>query len=239
MEAMIFAAGVGSRLGELTDRIPKALIPVGGVAMLERVARRLIQAGVQRLIINTHHLGDQIVEYVRQRADFGVEVVFSREVEQRLETGGGLRHAAGLFRESSPFFIHNSDVLTDLPLEALYAAHGETGALATVATMRRETSRRLLFDDRGLFGRVDDGRDLRIEVRDPVGEVEELGFAGVHVASAQLRDLITEEGVFSILDPYLRLAGEGYGIRSFPVDGYRWIDIGKPEQLAAAADWKE
>lgn len=232
---MLLAAGLGSRLRPLTLHTPKALVPVGGVAMLERVARRLIAAGADRLIINTHHLGEQIETYVAERGGWGVEVRFSPEREALLDTGGGLLAAAPLFRGEQPTFLHNADILTDLPLGELYAAHLAAGdPLATLATMQRSSARALLFDDAGLLGRVDRGKGIDLRVRRACGEVRELAFAGVHVISPRLFDRIAERGVFSILDPYLRLAGEGERILPFAVDGAEWLDIGKPEQLERA-----
>lgn len=234
MDAMILAAGLGTRLRPLTDRIPKALIEIGGVPILERVARRLIGAGADRLIINLHHLGEQVREYVRERQGFGVEVVFSDESERALETGGAILRAAGLFRRDEPFFLHNSDILSDLPLTEMYRAHERTHPLATLAVMRRESSRYLLFDDAGLFGRVDDGKGIRIEARERVGAEERLAFGGVHVIASDFASRLIERGAFSILEPYLRLVGEGERIAPFRIDDCRWIDIGKPQQLEKA-----
>lgn len=231
---MIFAAGLGTRLGPLTARMPKALVPVAGVPILERVARRLIGAGVDRIVINIHHFADRIEEYVRSRDDFGIEVAFSLEPDHPLETGGGLNAAAKLLRGDAPFFVHNADVLSDIPLEAMYRQHLERGPLVTLAVMSRASSRQLLFDDAGLLGRTDAGKDLRIEVRPVEGEVRERGFAGIHVVDPELPGLITEDGVFSILEPYLRLVATGRRIEGFESDGFAWLDIGKPEQLAAA-----
>jgi NDP-sugar pyrophosphorylase family protein len=232
---MVLAAGLGTRLRPLTDHTPKALIDVGGVPMLERVARRLIEAGVDRLVINTHHLGEQIARYVEERGGFGVEAVISHEEGAPLETGGALVAAKELFRQDAPFFLHNADILTDLPLGELYAAHQAAGdPLATVAVMDRPTSRRLLFDDAGLLGRVDEGKGVDLRVRPAVGEVVALPFAGVHVISPRIFGLLTETGAFSILDPYLRLAGAGERVLPFRVDGRLWLDIGRPEQLEAA-----
>lgn len=231
---MILAAGLGTRLRPLTDRIPKALIEVGGVAILERVARALISAGADRLVINLYHLGDAIREYVRGRDGFGVEVVFSEEPEGALETGGGVLKAAGLFCGGEPFFLHNVDILSDVPLVEMYHEHERGRALATLAVMERESSRYLLFDDVGLFGRVDEGKGIRIEARERVGEEKRLAFGGIHVIAADFPARLTERGAFSILDPYLRLVGEGERIAPFRIDGRRWIDIGKPQQLEAA-----
>jgi N-acetyl-alpha-D-muramate 1-phosphate uridylyltransferase len=206
--------------------------------MLERVALRLIAAGATRLVINTHHFARQIVEFVEARDGFGVEVLFSHEPERPLETGGGLRHAASLFLAEAPLFLHNADILSDLPLRTLYDEHLRRSPLATLAVMRRETPRFLLFDDDGLLGRVDEGRGIRIEVRPRRGALLPLAFAGVHVAAPEILDLThDDEEAFSILDVYLRAAGEGQRVDPFRVDSSSWIDVGKPDQLAHAEKW--
>ena len=231
---MILAAGLGTRLRPLTDRIPKPLIPVAGVPMLERVARRLIAAGANRLIVNTSHLSEQVEAYLAERDGFGAEWHVSREPEPPLETGGAILQAAALFRRDTPFFLHNSDILTDLPLAEMYRAHEQSGVLATLAVMPRESTRQLLFDDRGLLGRVDTRKDLELRARDAVGEVRQLAFGGIHVISPRIFGLLTERGAFSILDPYLRLVATGERILPFRADPYTWVDIGRPEQLEAA-----
>lgn len=233
-EALVLAAGLGTRLGPVTDVMPKALVPVGGVPMLEHVARRLIDAGVDRLVINTHHFADQITEFVREKGDFGISVEFSHEPDRPLETGGGLKEAVRFLRLQDPFFVHNADILTDLPLDRMYRDHQSARPLATLAVMHRESSRYLLFDDLGLMGRVDQRRNIRIEVRAPVGEIQGLAFGGVHVVSPQFPDLLSENGRFSIFDPYLRLSRAGHRIRPFLVDDWDWIDIGSPGRLAEA-----
>ncbi|MFO0931908.1 MAG: nucleotidyltransferase family protein [Planctomycetota bacterium] len=234
MDALIFAAGLGTRLAPLTDDRPKALVEVGGVPLLEHVARRLVAAGATRLVVNVCPFADRIEAFLRARDGFGVEVRVSREAPAPLETGGGLRQAAPLLRRDGPILLHNVDVLTDLPLAALLDAHARSGALATLAVMDRASSRRLLFDDRGLLGRVDDVKGVRREARPPSGAVVERAFCGVHVVDPSLLDRLTESGVFSILEPYLRLAGEGAILRPFSADGCRWIDVGRPADLARA-----
>lgn len=235
MDAMILAAGAGSRLGAITRDTPKALVPVGGVPVLERIAQRLILAGADRIIINVHHHADQIVAYVERRHGFGVEVVFSHETAAPLETGGGLLHAAPRFRRDAPFFLHNVDVLSDLDLRALYEAHVREAALATLAVSQRASTRLLLFSEDGLCGRLDRRGVARAELYAPFGDlVGGLAFAGVHVISPALLGLITERGVFSILDVYLRLAGAGHDILPFEIGDALWLEIGNPERLAAA-----
>jgi NDP-sugar pyrophosphorylase family protein len=234
MDAFVLAAGLGTRLRPLTDAVPKALVEVGGRTLLEHVARRLVAAGADRLVVNVHHHAAAIERAVLARRGFGVEVVFSREPDRPLETGGALRHAAALLRRDAPFFVHNVDVLTDLPLDALYRAHLDGGPLATLAVMERETRRHLCFDARGLLGRDDEARGIDLRVRAPEGDVARLAFAGVHVVAPRLLDLLVEEGAFPILDPYLRLAAAGERILPFRVDGCAWTDVGRPEHLEAA-----
>ena len=234
MDAVVLAAGLGTRLGARTRDRPKALVEVGGVALLERVARRLIAAGADRLIVNLHPFPDLVRAFVQARDDFGVEVRYSLEADAPLETGGGVLQARHLLRGDGPFFVHNVDVLTDLSLPELAAAQGASRALATLAVMERPSTRGLLFDDRGLLGRIDTAKDLDRRVRRPVGRVRTLAFAGVHVVSPALLDAVTERGRFSILEPYLRLAAAGAPILPHRVDGCRWHDVGKEATFAAA-----
>ena len=234
-DAMLFAAGLGTRLRPLTDTLPKALVPVGGVPMLERVARRLIEAGADRLVVNAHHHADQIERFIEERDGFGVDCRLSVEEPEPLETGGGLRRAfeLGHFRGDRPIVVHNADVLTDFPLAALLDAHERADALVTLAVMDRDKSRALVFDDDGLFGAVAKDGSLRAS-REPRGTTRHLGFCGVHVMSPDALPRITETGVFSIVWPWLRLAGEGARILPHRIDGHGWIDIGSPEKLAEA-----
>jgi MurNAc alpha-1-phosphate uridylyltransferase len=232
---MIFAAGLGTRLRPLTDSIPKALVEVGGVPMLERVARRLVAAGATRLIINAHHHAGLVKQFVAAKNGFGVEALISDESGELLDTGGGLKHAAPLFRGEQPFLLHNGDVVADFDLAAFYAAHCRSDALATLAVNHREVSRYLAFDAAGyLCGYGNAATGLAETSREPAGAVERLGFCGVHVISNRIFDLISEQGVFSIIALYLRLSRQGFRIAPYSIDGSTWIDIGKPDQLAEA-----
>lgn len=231
---MILAAGLGTRLRPLTDRVPKALVEVGGVPMLERVARRLVDAGVDRLVVNVHHHARQVRAFVRERDGFGVDVRFSEEAGAPLETGGGLLRARAHFRGSAPFFLHNVDVITEVPLEAMYAAHVDSGALATLAVSDRDSSRLLRFDEDGLQARVDRRTDTVEAARPPRGEVEDRAFAGIHVIDPAWFDLVEERGAFSIMAPYLRLAGAGHRIAPFPIGRALWLEVGNPERLERA-----
>jgi NDP-sugar pyrophosphorylase family protein len=230
---MIFAAGFGTRLGAIGRQTPKALIEIAGQTMLERTARRLVAAGADRIVVNVHHQADRIERFIADH-DLGVEILVSREPERPLETGGGLLHARDLFRRDAPILLHNVDVISDADLVAMLAAHQRSGALATLAVNERETSRYLLFDEAGLFGREDRRHDRRLESRPPRGAVRTLAFAGIHACSPELLDLIRERGVFPIVDVYLRLAAEGRVIAPWPLGGQLWLEIGNVGRLEAA-----
>lgn len=230
---MILAAGLGTRLGRIGQDSPKALIEVGGATLLEHAARTLVRAGADRLIINVHHHANRIAEFVAN-SQLGAEATLSFEPDRPLETGGGLLHARSHFRREAPFFLYNVDILTDADLVEMYAGHATGGALATLAVSNRESGRGLLFDDHGLYGRTDERRGIHIEVRAPRGRGVRRAFAGIHVISPALLDLVEERGAFSILEPYLRLATAGHRIDAFGIDGRLWMDVGTPARLESA-----
>lgn len=231
---MILAAGLGTRLRPLTDTVPKALVDIGGTPLLETVFKRLAAAGVTEVIINTHHLADQLTDFLRNKARPGLKVEISRESFFPLETGGGLKKAAWFFKDGGPFFLYNCDVYTDMDLTAMFAAHLKSGALATLAVKERRSARQLLFDpDLNLRGRVNADKDMTQWAGKPLKSPLKLAFSGVHVLSPEIFPLMTESGVFSITDVYLRLATAGSKIKGFRMDGYYWQDIGSMENLEA------
>ncbi|HTU02379.1 MAG TPA: nucleotidyltransferase family protein [Candidatus Sulfotelmatobacter sp.] len=229
---MILAAGVGRRLLPLTNEIPKALIPVGGVPMIERLIRRLRAAGVTEIVVNLFHLGDRIVEFLTSKNRFGLRIECAREAAL-LDTGGGLKNVAWFFDDSRPFFLHNVDVLSDIDLRALLRFHQAASALATLAVQTRPSSRRLLFDSKGvLCGReTEDGVQW---ARGPVDGAAPLGFTGIHVIEPAIFPKLTETGAFPIIPTYLRLSREGEKIAAYRADGSYWLDVGSPESLEQA-----
>ena len=233
---MILAAGLGTRLGPHTRTRPKALIEVGGVPMLELVARRLIEAGADRLIVNVHHFADQIERFLEMRDGFGAEVRISRETERPLDTGGGLAAAAPLFDGEEPFYLHNADILSDMDLDGLYASHlsARPRPMATLAVNERSTTRPLLLDDDGVYGVANRETGWHHEAREARSGVRERGFTGVHVVAPELLGRLTERGAFSLRDAYMRLIAEGERIAAYDVTGASWWDIGSPEKLARA-----
>jgi NDP-sugar pyrophosphorylase family protein len=245
MKAMILAAGLGTRLRPLTDDRPKALVEVGGRTMLEITLARLRACGVREVIINVHHFADMVVDYLKANGNFGLRIEVSRE-EALLDTGGGLKKAAYFFLESSrdierPFLLHNVDVVSTIDLQRMVQFHKDNEALATLAVQQRQTSRYLLFDERlQLCGRRS-GPDQDEEFVRASGQDETaaqpkdaLAFTGIHVISPRFLEMMTEEGAFSIITSYLRLAARGETILAFRADGYYWRDLGRPENVRQA-----
>ena len=239
MKAMILAAGLGTRLRPLTDSRPKALVEIAGRTLLEITLSRLRAVGVREVIINVHHFADMILEYLKTTDNFGIRIEVSRE-EVLLDTGGGLKKAAYFFLEDSnhfekPFILHNVDVISAIELRTMVQFHTENQALATLAVQDRETSRYLLFDERlQLCGRRS-GRDQETEVVRSSQQVQALAFSGIHVISPRLFAMMIEEGVFSIITSYLRLAAHGEKILAFRADEYYWRDLGRPDNVMQAA----
>ena len=230
---MILAAGQGTRLRPLTDSRPKALVEVAGTPILEIVILRLKAHGVREVVINLHHKGEMISEFLKSRGDFGLDIAYSKE-EVLLETGGGLKKAASLLGKED-FFLHNVDVVSTVDLGALYRAHQASRALATLSVRKRDSSRQLIFDRDGLLrGRKAVGQ-LPAWAGAPAEGALELAFDGIHAVSPAIFELMTETGAFPITGTYLRLAGEGPPIRAIRSDGSVWAEIGNTEKLEAAA----
>jgi len=237
MRAMVLAAGLGTRLRPLTNDRPKALVELGGRTLLEIALTRLASFGVREVIINVHHFADLVIQYLKTKNDFGLKVEISRE-ELLLDTGGGLKKAGWFFlqdpaRLDEPFLLHNVDVISTIDLRRLLQSQSENHALAAVAVQQRESSRQLLFNAEGeLCGRWINGRDPEFVRSTP--NTKALAFSGIHAISPRLLPKITEQGVFSIIESYLRLAGEGERILAFGADEYQWRDLGRIEDLQQA-----
>ncbi len=239
MKAMIFAAGMGTRLRPLTDNTPKALVPVAGKPILERVILRLKACGFTEITVNIHHLGGQIIDFLHDRDNFGVTIHISDERGALLDTGGGIRKARPFLEGEEPFLVHNVDILTDADLTALYRHHTHSGAVATLLTARRDSSRTLFFDaSRHLAGWMDKRTgETAPEGFNPVaGTYTEQAFEGIHVISPTLFRYMDDarwSGSFSIIPFYLSICRQ-VPIASYPFQGSRWFDIGRPETLAKA-----
>lgn len=242
MKAMILAAGLGTRLRPLTNDRPKALVEVAGHTLLEITLRRLASFGIREVIVNVHHFADMVVDYLDKRNHFGMRVEISREDDLLLDTGGGLKQAAWFFLQDGPaqepLLIHNVDVISTIDFARMLTFHRDNDTLATLAVSQRATSRQLLFDERGrLCGRQTGTNPPEVVL--PSHQLTPLAFSGIHILSPQLLSLITEQGVFSIVTTYLRLAAEGHRIVAFHADQYYWRDLGKPENVTqATADFE-
>lgn len=243
MKAMIFAAGLGSRLKPLTDTMPKALVPVAGCPMLEHVILKLKASGFTEIVINVHHFGEQIIDFLKTNNDFGLTIHISDERDRLLDTGGGIRKARLFFENSGePFLVHNVDILSDMNLKELYDSHMQSGSVATLLASRRTTSRYLLFDTE---------RKLRGWINKDTGQVKpegfhydeslyrEYAFSGIHVFSPAVFRLMEAprwEGKFSIMDFYLATCGQT-DYSGYLAEKLELIDIGKPETLARAEEF--
>ena len=253
---MIFAAGLGTRLKPLTDRIPKALVRVGGKPLIEYVLKNLVAAGSKRIVVNVHHFANQIIEYLQQN-DFGVDIRVSDETEMLLDTGGGIKNAAPFFNTSEPVLIHNVDILSNVDLRALYnyacEAEIEQKVDAVLLVSLRKTKRYLIFNkDMRLVGwtNVDTG-----EVKSPYETLHELtftqpydnnnvtneqygytlfAFSGIHVIGNKVFEAMNEcSANFPIMDFYLQYAKDLHFVGKVK-NNLKLMDVGKLDTLAEA-----
>lgn len=255
-QAMILAAGLGTRLRPYTDTMPKALVPVDGQPLLYHVIQRLKATGFERIIVNIHHFGEQIIDYLAANHDFGLDIRISDERDLLLDTGGGIRHAAQLFDPKSPVFIHNVDILSNLDINALYAAYEQAGDIdAALVVSQRHSPRQLQFapDTHRLLGWQNTNTG---ELRGPLAAmlsntttapcsvsggssavipadiVIPLAFAGIHLISPRLFPLMDAyPEKFSIITFYLDLCATHRFVGYEPV-GFRFMDAGKAELLS-------
>lgn len=243
MKAMIFAAGLGSRLKPLTDTMPKALVPVAGRPMLEHVILKLKTAGFTEIVINIHHFGEQILDFLRAKDSFGLTIHISDERGLLLDTGGGVKKARTFFENSDePFLVHNVDILSDIDLKELYNYHLRNGGVATLLASRRKTSRYLLFDsEKKLCGWInkDTGQVKPAGFLYDESLYQEYAFSGIHVLSPDIfrwMDTPQWEGKFSIMDFYLATCRQA-DFFGYLTEKLQLIDIGKPETLAKAEEF--
>jgi len=231
MKAIIFAAGLGTRLKNITDDKPKALVEVNGVTLLEIALRKLKYYGFKDIIINIHHYHEQIKAFINNLRYDDLRITVSDESSKLLGTGGGIKKASGFFSGEEAFLAYNVDVITNLDLGEFYRKHITSGALATLAVRKRNTSRYLLVDDKNILcGWCNENTGKRIISRDKPEELTSVAFSGIHIISTQLPGLITEDGYCNIIDVYLRLASD-HNILTIEHNSDFWFDVGKPEQV--------
>ena len=244
MKALIFAAGLGTRLRPLTNDRPKAMVELAGKPMLQHVIERVAAAGFDDITINIHHFGQTIIDFLEKNNNFGLNVHISDERGLLLDTGGGILKARQWLDGDEPFLVHNTDIISTLDLKAFYDYHVEHDALATILVKERNTQRYLLFDeDDRMCGWTNKATgEIKPDAEKLVGKrLSELAFGGLHVISPS---------IFPYLERFRRQEGEKFSIIPFyiseckhhlihgyhPDSDYQWLDIGKPETLALAQE---
>lgn len=239
MNALILAAGLGTRLGPLTADRPKALVEVNGHTMLEHQLRHLSAAGFDRFVINVHHFACKIREYLDQNSNFNLDITLSDESNLLLDTGGGIRQAMHLFGNDAPVLVHNVDIFSSTDLSRLYKTHLESGADATLLTARRTTSRYLYFNPQGAL--CGWSNEKTGEIRSPLSNFDKTrftpyAFQGIHVISQKVLPLLDAipGPKFGITDFYVNNAGR-LNLQMVESDPSQWVDAGKPETLDVAA----
>lgn len=231
----MLAAGLGTRLRPLTDDRPKALVEVVGRTLLERTLAKLRTFGIHDVIINAHYRADMIAAYLQSHDNFGMHIEISFE-EELLDTGGGLKRAASFFCDSDePFLVHNVDVLSGIDFNPLLQFHKERNALATLAVQNRSTSRFLLFDEKDRLCGRRAGHSGEPELVRSATSTMALAFCGIHVLSPRIFSIMREEGIFSVIPVYLRLAEQNEAVLGWRADRYYWRDLGRPEDIERAA----
>jgi NDP-sugar pyrophosphorylase family protein len=235
MKAMIFAAGLGTRLRPLTDNKPKALVEVAGKTLLQRAIEKVSDAGFREIVVNIHHYGDQIIDFLKKNNNFGLDIHISDERDELLDTGGGILKSRPLLGDSEPFLVYNVDVLCSLDLKKLLNWHREHKALATLVVRKRETARYLLFDKEMQLSGWTNIKTGEIKMARQTPEVGKFAFSGIHIIEPSIFPLITETGKFPIIPMYLRLAAQN-AICGFEDTSDLWMDLGKLEQLKVAEE---
>ena len=237
VKALLFAAGLGTRLKEQTLSKPKALIDLAGKPLLRHAIEHLKQFGISDITVNVFHFAEQVISYLEENNSFGINIQISDERDQLLDTGGGLKKASVFLNGTEPILIYNVDVISNLDLNLLLKYHQEQKSLATLVVRARETSRYLMFDSAlQMTGWKNfSNGETRISRDESFAESQPFAFSGIHLIQPELLDLITEEGKFPIMDLYLRLA-KSNSIKAFIDQSDLWMDLGKPEQLQAAEE---
>jgi NDP-sugar pyrophosphorylase family protein len=229
MKALIFAAGLGTRLKPITDSIPKALVPINGKPLLQLVIEKLKSAGFNEIIINIHHFPNQIIDFLKEKNNFGIRIEVSNECDELLDTGGGIRKAAWFFDDGEPFLVHNVDILSNVDLNELYNKHLTTNSLATLVVSQRNTFRYLLFAE-----------NIRLNgwINEKTGETKPVGFkkskshlklafAGIQVLSPDVFEMMNGLNLkFPIMDFYLSNATTAI-INGFVPANFKMLDVGK------------
>jgi NDP-sugar pyrophosphorylase family protein len=237
MKAMIFAAGLGSRLNELTKNTPKALVSLNGKPLLEHLILRLISFNIRDIIINVHHFADKIISFVESNDNFGIDITFSIENEL-LNTGGGIKKARGFFDSNEPFLVHNVDVICGVDYIDLLKKHKESGSLATLAIRKRPTSRFLLFDDQMILRGWESLQEKRKIIPIITNEVlTQFSFMGVQILNPEIFSFLPLEKKFSIIEAYLKIIKNSGKIMGKNYSSTYWFDLGTKQRIETAENF--
>ncbi len=234
MNALILAAGLGTRLKPFTDQHPKALAVVNGKPVLQRNIEYLQAFGITNVIVNVHHFASQIIDALETNNGWGSTVTISDERNEVLETGGGIKKAGWFLEKTENCVVMNADILTDMPLNEMIDSHIRTMSIATLATSNRTSSRYLLFNSSGqLCGWRNDKTGER-KIPFDFGNFIDKAFSGIQVLNREIFELIRNEGKFSMIDVYLDIC-QNNRIDSFDHSSFKLLDIGTTEKLEQAA----
>lgn len=227
---MILAAGLGTRLRPITNKIPKALVEINGVTLLEILIKKLIKFHITDIIVNTHHHAEQIEEFLKKKINFGINVEISNEIDL-LDTGGGIKKASWFFNNQESFIVHNVDIISDIDFRDLIDFHNSSKALATLAVSKRESDRYFLFDSNDtLAGWMNVKTGEKIISRDISKGIDQYAFSGIHIVSPIIFDHFDKEEAFSIIKTYLRLA-KSFKINAYKFKSDNWFDVGNIDDL--------
>ena len=236
MKAMLFAAGLGTRLKPFTDTHPKALLQINGKSLLQRNIEYLQESGIKDVIINIHHFAEQVEDLLKKHEGFGSSITISDERNQILETGGGLKKAGSFLEDSDPFIVMNADVLTDMNIREMIDHHVKNKPLATLAVTNRISSRYFLFDEKDdLCGWKNEKTNEQILSRE-VQEYHKKAFSGIHIISPKIFELMAayeKDEKFSLVQLYLEISKTNK-LSAFDHSETRFIDVGKPESVQVA-----
>ena len=233
MQAMILAAGLGTRLKPITEDVPKALVKINGVTLLEIAIRKLIDNDFRKIVVNVHHFADKVKEFLNNNT-FAADIFISDESDLLLDTGGGIKNAKKYF-DDSPILIHNVDIISNLNLKEFYQYHISDDSIASLVVSKRISSRYLLFDHNNILcGWQDVKKDEKIIVIDKPS-LQQLAFNGIHILNPEIIKYFPDEKVFSIIKAYLKIA-ETEDIHAYVSNNIKWVDVGKFDSLQKAEE---
>ena len=233
MQAMILAAGLGTRLKPITESIPKALVEVNGKTLLDITIRKLIENDFRKIIINTHHFSNKLKEFL-DRNTYAADIIISDESDLLLDTGGGLKYAQKYF-DDSPLLVHNVDIISNLNLKEFYQYHLSDDSIASLVVTKRISSRYLLINDENILcGWEDVKKNEKIIIRDK-DNLYQFAFNGIHILNPQIINQFPDDKVFSVIKAYLKLA-KTEEIQGYICNDIKWIDVGKLDSLEKAEE---